>query len=371
MQRQERFFLIELLPGKRRGLVLALDRDRNLRIEQTLEDISSQKLSLWLKLFPKASVVVSAHPSLALTVTMPLALEREPELAKQAVNAAELENLLGQRVMKIFYDHRESMGRTLGVAGLDVVLVGAKIRNFTIEGDRVLNPVGFRGRTMQALLELTLTRRDVFDDWKDFWSRPTSFFFTEFPRAELVSLSKTTSLPLRLFVLEPRQTRLFMLESDNSGPRMYRGEFEWPIANITTAVADRYAVGEEIGAALYRNYLGDAISPALSRSLRETVFGALQSFRDLLREKNISGKIYIDTSSSVPFPSALKLDSVTLEEPDALSLFERLGFTLVNAERLPEVQRFRRLAPFIEFYYDRGDSSVNRWLKRRLHWLIT
>jgi hypothetical protein len=62
--------------------------------------------------------------------------------------------------------------------------------------------------------------------------------------------------------------------------------------------------------------------------------------------------------------------SARFAKPPVGAFLETSGFSIVsgNADVDAEVF-FRTLAPFFEFYYDRSDTDINRWLRRRLHWL--
>lgn len=368
---KEKFFIIELLPEKRRGVVVSLDKEKNIKLVDVYEDVRPKELSRWLTLNPlRKKVIVAAHPSLALTVTVPIKLSREEEHFEEQIGSVELENLLAQAMIKVYNQYREPASKTLGIEELDTILVGNRVSNFRVDGHRVLNPLGFTGKQLQAVLELTLTTREIFDDWKDFFNGTHPFFFTELARAILVGLQKMGSLPVYFFLAETRGSSLFILDKAAIGTMMYRRKIDWRSDHVIHLIAETYNVSIRVAQKLYTLYLVGETSLALARALAKTMKPAVDSLHDLVARTKVRGTLFTYSSVPLPFTLPKKNGRVVFDKLPLGFLRGKLGFT-TDAAEWEKVGRdpFRTLAPFVEFYYDKSDSSVNHWLKRRLHWL--
>lgn len=362
---------MELLPHSRRGIVVSLDKERRLKLEKVVDHISPRELARWQRMNSKTRhVIAAAHHSLALTLTVPVKLDREGSLHAEPVGTVELENLLAQTMVKVFNQHRESASRVLGVDELDAILVGNKVHTFRIDGHHVMNPLGFVGRTLHAILELTLTTREVFEDWREFFNAPRSFFFTEIARAELAALHKTESLPLQLVIIERESGAAFILDRAAVGTMMYRTKLEWGGDVFHKLIGEHLGVSEEVARKVYHLSTKGHTSDMTLRSLQKVMKPALQDLFTRLEKTKLRGHIFVDVSFALPFVLPHKSGRLTFASQSLTPLLQQLGFTLDLQEWPYEPPHiFRRLAPFVQFYYDKNDTPVNHWLRRRLHWL--
>jgi len=368
---KERFFIVELLPEGRRGLIVALDKERHLSLEKIVERVVPQDLARWQKMRPAARhIIIAVHHSLAMTVTVPIKLEREAELHRELVSAVELENLLAQSMVKVFNQYRESVARALNVDELDAILVGNKVHSFKVDGHHVMSPLGFTGSVVSAVLELTLTTRPIFEDWKQFFNATKGFFFTELARAELVALHKNESLPIQLIIVELQDGAVFILDKAAIGTMMYRGKLEWRTEILHELISEHWAVSPHVAKKIYHLSTIGHLSPSTARTIQKAMKPGLDALFSRLERTKLRGTVYIETPVPLPFVLPHKDGKVTIADVPLGALIHKLGFSLDFDEWPFEPnQIFRRLAPFLEFYYDKSDSEVNHWLRRRLHWL--
>ena len=351
--------------------MLSLDKERRLSLDKVVERVSPQDLLRWQKMRPTArQVIAAAHHSLAVTVTVPVKLDRELGLHREPISSVELENLLAQSMVKVFNQYRESVARALNVDELDAILVGNKVHSFKVDGHHVMNPLGFTGKAIYAVLELTLTTRAIFEEWKQLFNAPTGFFFTELARAELVALHKTEPLPLQLMTIELEDGAVFILDKAAIGTMMYRGKLEWKAEVLYELVSEHWAVSRRVAKKIYHLASRGHLSPAAARAIQKAMKPGLEALFHRIEKTKLHGAVYVESSVPLPFSLPHRSGRVTLTTIPLLPLVDILGFHLNLGEwPFDPSHIFRRLAPFVEFYYDKSDSEINHWLRRRLHWL--
>jgi len=369
--RPEKFLILEALPERTRGLLLSVDAEKNLQVRRFWEEFPVAKLSRRVPWeFGGTKIILAADPSLAFTVFVPVKLEREPAAAKEQLGILELENLLAQSIGKVFSQCRKQAGQALRVGELETVLVGSRVRNFKVDGHKVVNPLGFQGKKIEAVLELTLTTRKIFESWKSFFSTREKFFFTESARAWLTSLEKAGAATVNLITFRPETTSFFILEPAATGTVIYRGKLDWETNRLLESITSSLGVSRSLAEELYGRYLRGETSSSGARWIDRILKPVLDSLFHAMKKTRLRGPIYVDTMTPLPIALPKRRGKIVLTALPLASLVEKLGFTLQpSRHNLSDTQLFRHLAPFLEFYYDKSDSSINHKLWRRLHWL--
>jgi len=371
---KEKYLILEVGEKSTSGFLLRLDPDKDIILEKVWEDFFWAKLSRrFRRRLEKWKVIVVADPSLATTIVLPIELEREDNFAKTPLSSIELENLLAQATAKVFTQVRGEASRELGVEELDTILIDNRVSNFKIDGHHVMNPVDFKAKKIEAVLELTLTTRTIFNDWKNNFSigETKNFFFTEAARAELFLLKKIKSLPINLLILSSRQNSQFSkLEKAAVGELIHRGKLKWATNSVINAIEQDLSISSSVAQKLYSLYSEKKLSPRITRHFNLILKPAIVPFLKHLEELKVRGTVYIDTALPLPPFLSRKQGHATLENLPFDDLINKLGFRFDSSKwPWPDNQIFKHLAPFFEFYYNNEDLAINHWLRRRLHWL--
>jgi hypothetical protein len=381
---RETFLILEISPSGTNGLFLGVDEDKQIFLEKIVKGAELKKFlkspmsrvtqKSWEgKYFFKShrKVVVSADPSLATTIPIPLDLVRDRDIATQEVVLGELENLIAQAMAKIFNQCRSEASKRLGIHEIDTVLVGAKAKNFKIDNHSVVNPIGFTGKKISLLLELTFTRREIFEDLKQFFNSPDDFYFAEAPQARLTSLARARKLPINLVVAAPGGTSLFVLEkAKDQYPVLYRERLAWDSDAFHRAIIKELGVPDVTGRDLYRMYLAGEMSESAARAFKKMIDPAVADFFNQVEKGKARGSIYIDAPHVLPFPLPHKQGGAHFEEFPVTEILAQLGFAgdMDEIGESPAVLS-RHVFPFLEAYFDKTNSDINQKLRRRLHWL--
>jgi hypothetical protein len=381
---REKFLVLAVGPAGTDGLFLSVDEDRNIVFERRVKDIDLKKFfaspmrnvaqKSWEgNYFFKAhrKVIAAVDSSLATTIPIPLDLTREHGTEHSEVALPELENLIAQEMGKIFNQCRNEAAKRLGVHEIDTIMVGAKARNFKVDGHQVVNPVGFTGKKISLLLELTFTGRALFEDLKQFFNAPEDFFFAESAQARLAALARARKLPLNLIVDEgPRGASLFVLEKTKDGhPVLYREKMTWNFGVLFTRIAAELGITESAARDMYRAYLGKQMSEGAARAFKKIIDPAVDQFLKEVGKGKLKGFVYVDAEHDLPFPLPHKHGAVTFDRFPLAEILQQLGFMDREGNCGSDAVISRHLLPFIEAYFDKSNSEINQKLRRRLHWL--
>jgi len=383
--KKEKFLILEILPSGANGLFLTLHEDRTITLEKFVPNINLKKFlrTPLRRVTQKAwegeylfkshrKVIASADSKLATTIPLPLELARERAEAKFEITLPELENLIAQAMGRIFNQCRSEAAKRLGIHELDTILVGAKARNFKVDGKSVVDPAGFVGKKISLILELRFTTRAMFEDLKPFFNAPDDFFFAEGPQTRLFSIARTRKPPLNLIIAEEGSMAVYVLQNAKDGhPVLYREKLEWDFHELIRSIENGLQVNTRVAKALYEQYRTHEMSESAARAFKKIIDPAVAAFVAALAKKKIRGFVYVDAERELPFAMPHRLRGAVIEAMPLSEILEELDFPAESAGiALPPRILSRHLLPFLEAYFDKSNSDINQKLRRRLHWLL-
>ena len=171
LNKKEDFLVIEFLPGRltRFSLVRGDPAGKALTLVKTVAgENSADNFDFFkksLKRFGnlnKYKIIVSLDSELASTVYSSISLVRNN--AKDPIDEADMDNLVSQAVWKFFDRHRARVAQKLGVNDFDVLLTDVRIDGIKLDGHRVINPLGFKARSIEIQLGQTFTTRPLINE---------------------------------------------------------------------------------------------------------------------------------------------------------------------------------------------------------------
>lgn len=382
---REKFLILEITPKGTSGLFLGVDDDKNLIFEKLSKNINLKKFlrspvrnvtqrSWEGKYFFKShrKVIATVDSSLTTTIPIPLDLPREEADPKEEIILSELENMIAQAMGKIFNQCRSEAAKRLNIHELDTILVGAKARNFKVDNKLVINPVGFTGKKISLLLELTFTGRELFEDLKDFFNSPEEFFFAESSQVRLSSLARVRNLPVNLLVLDGMGTSLFVLEkAKDQYPVLYRENLSWNLDGLFGRIKGEMGVSDAVAREMYHAYLDDKMSETAGRAFKRSIDTSINDFLKEIEKGKLKGFVYVDSEHALPFKFPYKHTGATFDQFPLSEILQHLGFADMQGGSEEQAVLSRHLLPFVEAYFDKSNSEINQKLRRRLHWLTT
>jgi hypothetical protein len=315
-------------------------------------------------------VIAVADAGIATTIPIPLTLDRDPEAVDEQIFLPELENMVAQAMGKLFNNCRTEAAARLRIDELDTVLVGAKAKYFKVGKNSVVSPVGFAGKTISLLLELTFTGRETFESLQQFFNAPEDFFFAEAPQVRLLSLARAHKLPINLVVPAGEGSSLFVLEkAKDEYPILYREKFAWSFDPLFRRVAAAMDISESVARDVYELYARHGMSEAASRVFKKIIDPIVDELFSEIERGKLKGFIYIEAPHSLPFELPRKHEGLVFDGLPLDEIVEDLGFAEIRGKSLPPRVLSHYLFPFIESYFDKTKSDINQKLRRRLHWL--
>lgn len=363
----ESYLVIEVLPGKKRAVLLSVSDERAVKIRRAWDDFSLARYSdkvRPLRFTPR--VVVSAHPSLVYTASVPARVERDNPLAP--LGPVEMENILGQALTRIFNAQRSVAAKHLGVEELDAVLVQSRVSNITLDGKDLISPIGVKGKKIHMDFEITFTSRELFEQWRNFFNAAGGFHFADISRAHLFAFKKAGAQNARALILGEAESSFHAPQAATVNAKS-RGQVKWGIASLTQPLRSHWGLSEKSARDLYGLYVQKALSAPMAQRVQGLISGALRDLEKKMAKTSLSDDFYVAGDLALPIEE-LSIKGAVKEYPLSC-VMEASGFTLepgfesvLAREKLPGI-----LAAILEFYYDKDNTPANMWLKRRVHWL--
>ncbi len=182
--------LIEIDAGKNIAVAKCWRRERGAKVPRELREILTNRA---------VPVVVSLHPSLAMTVVQPFTMS----VAADSRDArAEFQALIRDIVNRTNLELRREAANTLGVEELDAVLFDARVTRLRMDGKEIVSLSDLGGRKLDGTVHVMFTTRQVFQEFHDLLHSRKEMFVTEGGKAALAFLERRVATPLRILELE-------------------------------------------------------------------------------------------------------------------------------------------------------------------------
>ena len=368
---RERYIVCDVAPDSTSAHLLSIDAGKRLRLHRTWVLEPDRVLpSESLRPF-EIPVIASLDSRIGETVLVPTAWTmKKGEVCTErdfyGTILGGLEAVLGSL--------RDRAGRALGTDELETVLIDARVDRFAVDGTPVPTPIGLEGRKIEGVLHATFAKREVFDGLRALIHGGTELFFTEEGKAKSAMLQNAYGGAVSLISLGHDRSYHFSAD-DYPGASFSKKEFEWTLAEPVAVLAAKFHLSPEVAAEIYKRWHEGEYSPHASEVFRKTFRPFAARFLSLLRKAKTRGKIFWE--SPLPIPSLVPRSSRAEKKPAGgmapLSLGEISKISGVKLEGKGWAEAGdaspRVLAPFMEYYYNKGDARANRMLRRRIHWM--
>ncbi len=363
---QERFLVVYAERERLTTFRFALNRERVLTSEQIEEHPRPvRERRKGTPAFPGPVIVAAGFP-LAAIVVLPVHVERDNP--KEPVVAVELENALAHTVGKAFTQSRKEASELFNIDELDVMLVGSAVGQFSVEGHRVVNPLGFAGKIVSAVLELTLTSREVLDDLYRLVGR-RDFFFTHLGRAGMRGLERTWKKPFAFVEADKAGSWAVFPGAQSESPSFAQVALSWSPLSFLSSVERAWGIPRAAARRVYAAYREGRTSPRVHAFLGRLFGSDLDALRAQLALQKSPPRVCILSSAPFPAPFPFKKGNYTFTEPPLDQMLQNIGVAFRRGTGRTSSEWFVPIAPLVEWYADKSDSTINHWLRRHLNWL--
>jgi hypothetical protein len=316
--------------------------------------------------FP-GGVSVSVHPSLVHTAHVPFRFTRKK--GEHLLGREQFEQFLMQKVHATQSRCRKEAAKRLSADALDVVIVAARVREL-FEGGRSV-PLSKIGDTseLEGTLEVVFTPRRLSREWGGFFNAGGGFSFHDSLEAQFEAIRKVAPAAQQVAEVGWGETLLMAKKARGTDGRVAKGRTPWSYWEFSHHMGEQLGVSAD---AMRRIFLYGGRG-GLSGTSARAFFRASRPFAVRLAKEiekaGFSGIVYVNS----PFPlfqsERFRGGSVSLVPAPTDLIEAQLGFSVTEAGAVPLQKLFPYLASFMKFYYDTSNVGVNRFLKKRLHWL--
>ncbi len=386
-KRRERFLVVEII-GKlvRMSSFLVDFSDKNIQFLKT-EKISLDhsksgapltELKALGKIFGKLSryrVILSLGSKLATTIHSSVTLMRDKP--KEPIDDSDLDNRIAQGIWKLFDRERGRAAAKMEVHDLEVMLTDIRVKRVKLDGHRVVNPVGFKAKTVEINFSQTFSTRRFIEDIRRFIPASHICLMAEGGTMASDMLARGGASHFIFAALSDIDSDLFF--SSGSGVGWIR-TVPWGRKSLLLALEEAFAVSEEVAEKILGLYLIRQASPAVLRRIERLLSDACTPFAESLREaisEYEANEIYLFSFFSlpelmflVPVVKRLLKERVRVLPVGEEFLNDQLGFAISSVPR-GSATLLHAVSGILEFYFLPHDDKMNRIAKRHARWLIS
>lgn len=326
-----------------------------------------------IRKLPSYKIVLSLDPKLATTIysSVPLIRQRPGEI----IDEADIDNLVSQAIWRFFDRQRVKIARKMDIDDIDVLLSDVRMRGIKIDGHKVLNPIGFKAKSVEFSFSQTFIVRDFLRGLREILSLEKIVFVTE-AGSVLANAAFNLLKPNHLFLIKifPSQTILY---SAAPGRLAHLDNYNWGQNNLIGALQDQLAVDEEVAKQIIDLHNENKASPIVLRRLENILVKELQIFVNGLESiiDKESAKVLLNPYFNLPtlifsqrFQGRLN-KSLRFSHLSTDLITDNFGFAVKFKKPAKVKNLLTILAAFLEIDSLPKDDKLNYLAKRRVRWL--
>ncbi|MDD4761599.1 MAG: hypothetical protein PHZ25_01050 [Candidatus Pacebacteria bacterium] len=395
----ERFFCLEIGDSFLRGSFLEVSENkinvifssnRLLKNSDLSDDGFKKRISIELvKDFLKkiniplgCKIIVIGASSFVFTVPAWVRVDREN--SKEEINEGEIENLISQAVWKFLNLFRPQAVNLLNINESDILLSGIRNLSVKVNGHKVLNPIGFKAKTVEFLIEETFVNRDYYRDLEDALGRKFKIeFISELGLVDSEIIFRSFNFENSFSLLRFFPESVLILKSfyknvsqEDISPPVLREEsfLEWNSSFLPSCLGKKLNLDNETSLKIIDLVSKKNSSAKIEKFVKDSLIEEWDIFFKKISSKGKlekENKIFVLDEKNIPDFIFNKKNKPKLEKPDVLKIIEKLGFSVFFKVSELEIESvFSSLAGFLEYYFSSREDQLNKMARRRAKWLI-
>ena len=322
----------------------------------------------------KSNIILALGSAFATTLYSSSVLIREKY--SELIDEPDLDNLVSQAIWKFFDRHRNQIAQKMQTSDLDVILTDVRIRGIKLDSHKVVNPLGFKARSVEVSFSQTFLTREFTQFLKQALPINQIVFVTEAGSSWSHALSSVS--PKSAFLLGNvlhRETELFISDGRSHGSH---DTIQWGLDVLPEHLSDRLAVEGGVAREIITRYLNGKTSILFRRRLETIILEAMHNLLrgfDLALERTGTSVLYVYSYSDLPpliftshFRNRFK-HSVNLYPVVPSSIGENFGFRISFKEQGDTHAAFPVLSYFLDWRLGSVHSKLEQIAKRRVRWL--
>lgn len=323
----------------------------------------------------KYKIILSLDSCLTTTLYASLSLIRPN--SREVIDEADIDNLISQAIWKFFDKHRFRVAQKMEVDDIDVILSDVHIRGIKIDGHKVINPIGFKAKSVEIFFSQTFIIRELLRGLRELIPKENIFLITEAGIA--ISHIFTKILDKNKFFvanLFPSHTAVF-LASDHRLNHL--DNFPWGENQLLQLLLRYFRLDWGTAQNVLQAYINSRASGNFLRRLENILIKELQIFANglesVIGEEN--AEVYLNPFFSIPQLLLSNRFQGRFQKPVKLSLLstnlitEKLGYTVQYKASAKVKNPLSLLAAFVEATLLPQNDKMSHLANRRVRWLVT
>ena len=370
----DKFLVVEMFADNNRAASIKANfKEKEIKFLKTASHYDLKKL---LKKFGRISrykIVLGLDSHLATTIYSSVVLARDR--FKELIDEPEIDNLISQAIWKFFDRQRNKVASKMAVSDLDIVLSDVKILGVRLDGHKVVNPVGFKAKTVEVMFSQTFLLRSFVDSVKEILPLDQVLFTTESGTAWSSVMAKSdTGQNFLMANIFGEKTAMFASAGTQNS---YWDHFAWGENNLYAGLASDLALDSETAKGVIGLYNQGATSDTFRRRVETMISRELQTLANGLNQvvKKMDVKqIFLHSFFDLPaifttnfrdsFDKPVNLRMLNL---DIIS--NNFGFDIKFKYKADAKYSFSFLATLLEWYLAPREDKMSQMAKRRVRWL--
>ncbi len=318
-------------------------------------------------------IILSLDSRLATTIYSSIPLVRQNP--NEAIDEPDIDNLVSQAIWRFFDRQREKIAKKMGVEDIDVLLSDVRIRGIKIDGHKVINPIGFKAKSVEFYFSQTFVVRDFIRGLREMLPMEQVAFVAEIGTVLANAALKILSTDhLFLANLFPSQTVIYTASPGKLG---YLDRYGWGQNNLISHFKNNLFLEPEITRTVIDLYNKSKTSPLFLRRLENILIKELQIFLYGLESvvDKEQAKVYLNPYFDLPAVTFSQRCQARLTKPlkicplsSELST-EKFGFDVKFNKSVKAKNLLTILAMFAELGSLSQDEKLGHLVKRRVRWL--
>ncbi len=348
-------------------------------IDKLESDYLLREIKKILKKIPKRSdfeVILNLDFNLATTIYSSVSLVRPKP--KEIIDEADLDNLVSQAIWRFFDKQRPKTAKKMSIEEIDVLLSDVRIRGIKVDGHKVVNPLGFKAKSVEIYLSETYAVRDFVKGIREILPTNKIIFISEAGTTLLHALLKNTSEkePIFLANLFPDRTAVFQA---SAGHLNYLDNFKWGGNSLVDNIKENFKIDHAVAHSVIDTYNKNGGSPHFTKRMENLLMEECQVLANGIESvTSESGNLYINPYFNPPtclisdrFKSKFSKNyNVQLLSTDLV--MKNFGFTLQfkkSANKLKNPATL--LSVLLELSMMPKNEKISYLANRRVRWLLS
>jgi len=320
-------------------------------------------------------IILSLDSDFATTIHSSVSLVRPNR--KETIDEADIDNLISQAIWRFFDRKRLRVARKMNIDDVDVLLSDVRIRGIKLDGHKIVNPIGFKAKSVEIFFSQTFIIRELMRGIRDLLPKDNIALITESGTAMSHVLNRVLEenqfLVANLF---PNQTSVF---SALNGRLAHLDNFGWGENDLVHLLARYFRVDPPVARQIIQNYAEDNASQVFLRRFENILVKELQLFANGLETLANDGVslVYVNSFFTMPpivfsgrfqsrFEKSLKLVPLSTN-----LITEKLGYDVQLKKTVRVRNLFSLLSAFFEINFLPQNDKMSHLANRRVRWLVT